>query len=215
MNLQYRRFQPRDAAGCVRLLQKYPEYSPQILSALPQFWQRLFDEHAMISCVTEDLDPRTGASIVAFGADVFVTDTFMTEARAGREPHLANRVIQRELDGHASPVLRRKAIARANAAEGLNVIIIHAASSDMSIYAIPHSLSEAFIWSHRGYHLREILQEVWDERDRDWVESYAVLRGDYSDFYDKDGQSIPPYRPYLFGITAEEALRDAGSLKCM
>src|SRR5262245_36396339 len=140
MNLQFRRFQPRDTAGCVRLLQQYPEYGPQLLPDLPQLWQRLFDEHAMISCVTEDLDARAGPGIVAFGADVFVTDAFMTEARAGCEPYLASRLIQRELDGRASPVLRRPAIASANAADGLNVIIIHAASSDMSVYAIPHSL---------------------------------------------------------------------------
>jgi len=212
MNLRYRNFQPRDTDACLLLLQKYSEYCSQLLSELPKFWQRLFDEQAMISCVVEDLDARADARVVAFGADVYVTDTFMEESRTAREPHLTNRVIQRECCGYSSPVLRRKAIATANAGHGLNAIIIHAGTSNLSTYAIPHSLTQAFIGSHRGYHLNEILQEVWNDPDREWVQAYGLLRGDYSDYYRNAGMPIPPYRPYLFGITAAEALAVPGSM---
>jgi hypothetical protein len=212
MNLRYRYFQARDTDACVRLLKRYPEYSAQLLSDLPRLWQRLFDEQAMISCVVEDLDASAGAGVVAFGADVYVTDGFMAESRAAHEPYLTHRIIQQELCGRASPVLRRKAIARANGGPGLNAIIIHAASSDLSAYAIPHCLSQAFIASHRGYHLAEILQEVWDEPDRKWVQAYGALRGDYSDYYRNAGTPIPSYRPWLFGITAGEALAIPGSM---
>jgi hypothetical protein len=212
MDLRYRSFQSGDIAACLYLLQKYPEYGSQLLSSLPRVWRRWCDEQAMISCVVEDLHARTDARIVAFGADVYVTDTFMAESRAAHEPHLTHRLIQRELCGRASPVLRRKAIASGNAGPGLNAIIIHAGSSDLSTYAIPHCLSQAFIASHRGYHLKEILQEVWNEADREWVQAYGVLRGDYSDYYRDTGNPIPPYRPYLFGVTAEEALAIPGSM---
>src|SRR5262245_56405785 len=97
MNLQSRYFQPRDTDACLLLLQRYPEYSRQLRSELPEVWRRLFDEQAMISCVVEDLDARPDARIVSFGADVYVTDSFMAESRAAREPHLTNRVIEREL----------------------------------------------------------------------------------------------------------------------
>jgi len=172
----------------------------------------LFDERAIIASVTDDVDPQRGASVVAFGASVFVTDGFMTEARGAREPYLTNRLIQRELSGSTSPVLRPKSIARANAEEGLNVIIIHAGAPRERAYAIRHSLRESFIWSHRGYHIKEILQEVWDDVDREWVQAWGALRGDYSDYYCRMRSDIPAYRPFLIGLTAEEALTDPGSL---
>jgi len=86
MNLRYRSFHPRDATACQQLLQRYPEYSPQVFAALPTFWKRLFDEQAIIAAVIEDCQPGMPGTIVAFGADVFVTDGFMAEARAGCEP---------------------------------------------------------------------------------------------------------------------------------
>jgi hypothetical protein len=212
MNLRSRHFQQSDTAACLRLLQKYPEYSPQVFGELPRFWQRLLDDHAIISCVIEDCDAPAGERVMSFGADVFVTDAFMADARSAREPHLSARIIQRELCGHASPILRRTAIARANASDGLNAVIIHAAANDHSNYAIPQRLREAFISSHRGYRLKEMLQEVWNERDYEWVKGWGALRGDYSDFFVSNGTPIPSTRPYLFGITKEEALRDPASV---
>ena len=93
MNLRYRRFQPGDTTDCLRLMQTYPEYSPQLLAELPLLWKRLFDEQAMIAAVIEDCEPGKHASIVGFGADVFVTDAFMGEARGGREPYLSARLV--------------------------------------------------------------------------------------------------------------------------
>jgi hypothetical protein len=118
MNLRYRSFHPRDATACQQLLQRYPEYSPQVFAALPTFWQRLFDEQAIIGAVIEDCQPGIPGTIIAFGADVFVTDGFMAEARAGHEPGVTDRLIRRELYDKLSPILRLDAIARANAGAG-------------------------------------------------------------------------------------------------
>ena len=54
-----------------------------MLVDLPIFWKRLYDEQAMVAAVVESYEPPTCATIVAFGASVFVTDTFTAEARAG------------------------------------------------------------------------------------------------------------------------------------
>jgi hypothetical protein len=216
MSLRYRRFHPSDTGACLCLLRTYPEYGPRLFADLPIFWKRMFDEQAMIAAVIEDDAPGTPATVVAFGADVFVTDAFMAKARAGCQPGLSERLIRHELYEKPSPILRRSAIARANAGPGLNVIIIHAATPKSepseSDQAIRFNMREAFLWAHRGYHIKEILQEVWDETDRPWVQAWGRLRADYSDFHCKRGASVPRCRPLLFGITREEALEDPGSL---
>jgi hypothetical protein len=68
-----------------------------VLADLPTLWKRLFDEQGMIAAVIDSYDPRTPATILAFGALVFVTDEFMAEARTGREPGLTERLIRSEL----------------------------------------------------------------------------------------------------------------------
>jgi hypothetical protein len=215
MNLRYRSFHPRDTAACQHLLQGYPEYSPQVFAELPVFWKRLFDEEAMIAAVIEDSEAGIAKNIIAFGADVFVTDGFMAEARAGLEPGLADRLIRRELHDKPTPILRVDAIARANAGAGLNVIIIHNGLPKLppggSMQAIGFKFQEAFTWAHRGYRLKEILHEVWNETDREWVRALQKLRTDYSDFYGK-GARVAGAQAYLFGITGEEALENTGSV---
>jgi hypothetical protein len=215
MNLRYRSFHPRDATACQQLLQRYPEYSPQVFAALPTFWQRLFDEQAIIGAVIEDCQPGIPGTIIAFGADVFVTDGFMAEARAGHEPGVTDRLIRRELYDKLTPILRLDAIARANAGAGLNVIIIHNGLPELppsgSMQVIGFKFQEAFAWAHQGYRIKEILHEVWDETDREWVRALQKLRADYSHFYGKSS-CVPRVRPYLFGITREEALENTGSI---
>jgi hypothetical protein len=218
INLRYRHFHPRDTADCLRLLESRPEYDAQLLAELPLFWKRLFDEQAMLSAVVEQCDPGTPTQIVGFGADVFVNDSFIEEARTRREPGLTSCVIGRELSGKASPILRRDAIARANADNGLNVVVVNVATSRSlparsSDYAIRYRVLEGFIWLHRGYLIKECLQEVWDETDSKWSRAvYGIVRTDYAEFYEGMSNSGPRYRPYLVGITSEEALKNPGSV---
>jgi hypothetical protein len=215
MNLRYRSFHPHDTTACLGLLGRYPEYSPQAFASLPRLWKRLFDEQAMIAAVIKDCEPGTPAKVVAFGGDVFVNDAFMAEARAGCEPGLIDRLIRRELHDKLTPILRVDAIARANAGGGLNIIIIHnglpQSLPDESMRAISFNFQESFMWAHRGYRIKENLHEVWDEADREWVRAVLKLRADYSDLYG-NSSCVPGSRPYLFGITLEEALENTGSI---
>src|SRR5262249_6735396 len=115
----------------------------------------------MVAAVIEDSLPGRSPRVVGFGADVFVTDTFMKEARTGCEPHLTYRVVSRELSEKISPVLRRDAIARSNAGEGLSVIVINVGttrtlSEQSADYALRYHVREAFIWSHLGYLIKEV-----------------------------------------------------------
>lgn len=210
MNLSYRTFRLQDAASCVRLLEIYPEYTPGLLGQLPLLWKRLLGDQAMIAAVVEDR-----GSIVGMGATVFVSDAFMREARAGLEPFLIPRLIEREMEGKSSPILRRNQIARANAGEGLNGIILHSPALQAPApdhYAIRICLKDSFIWAHRGYRIREGLQEVWDETELQWIRAFQHLRSDFAAYYEKPGRQIPAHRPYLYGVTAEETLANPSSL---
>jgi hypothetical protein len=143
----------------------------------------------------------------------------MAEARAGREPNLTDRVIRLELQETDSPVLRRSAIARANSQAGLNVIVLHVGEAKEIPpgpvqYRLRYTVMEAFVRDHRGYQLRELLQEVWDELTLVWVQSWGRLRSEYAEYYARKGIPIPEagYRPHLIGLTREEALAEPGSV---
>src|SRR5262249_6852958 len=154
--------------------------------------------------------------IVGFGATVFVSEGFMREALAAREPCLVQRLVDRELRGNASPILRRNAVARANASDGLNTVIVHTAPKmplpDEPGYAYRYYLKEAIVWAHRGYRIKEGLQEVWSATDLEWIEAYLIRRSDYSEYYRRTGRPIPEHRAYLYGVSADEVMRNASSL---
>jgi hypothetical protein len=216
MSLRYRRFHPHDIPACARLMEPYVEYSPDALSDLPTFWRRLYHDQAMVAAVIETYEANGDGKVVAFGADVFVTEEFAEETRDAREPCLSERLVRLELHGGPTPILRQKDIARANATTGVNIIIMHAAASKSEpeglTQAIRFNIREAFLWAHRGYQINEIMQEVWDESDREWVRVWGSLRGDYAEFYNTRGLCIPRCRPYLVGLNRQEALANPGSL---
>jgi hypothetical protein len=216
MNLRYRNFRLADTANCLRLLEPYPDSTPKLLSQLPTFWKRLFGEQAFIGVAIEECEPGGPPRMVAFGGTLFVNEDFMRDARAAREPGLLQRLVDSELGGDPSPILRRAAIARANAADGLNTVIIHTAPKmplpEEPGYAYRYYLKEAIVWAHRGYRIKEGLQEIWSEKDLDWIKAFLTLRSDYSDYYRRTGQLIPVHRPYLYGVSADEALSSASSL---
>src|SRR5690348_10542241 len=114
MDLRYRNFRLADTASCLRLLEPYPDSTPQLLSQLPAFWKRLLGEQAFTGVTIEECESGRKPHIVAFGGTVFVNEAFMREARAAREPGVLQRLVDGELGGDASPILRRAAIARAN-----------------------------------------------------------------------------------------------------
>jgi hypothetical protein len=172
----------------------------------------------LIAAVIEDSERLLApARILAFRASVFVGDRFMRQAREAREPYLSARVIRGELAGTSS-ILRVPAIRRASASEVLNVLILHYGEKprlgpDVQ-RLVRFRMLEAFIAAHRGYRIKEIVQEFWDEVEPEWVvNGWGRVRNDYADWLRKSGVAAPPAgrRPYLIGVTREEALAVPGS----
>jgi hypothetical protein len=68
----------------------------------------------------------------------------------------------------------------------------------------------AFVAHHRGYRVKEILQELWDDEipSAFILEGWGPVRSDYASFAACRKPDDP--RPYLVGLTQEGSRRRAG-----
>jgi DNA-binding CsgD family transcriptional regulator len=187
------------------------------MRTLGRAWAALLRDGALNASVVEMTGDDARPAIAGFGASVFVTDAWAADARSSREPYLTARTIARELDGR-SPILRPRSIARSNAG-GLNVLILHYGESatvpPLSRPALRYRMFESLVDTHRGYRLKDVLQEFWDEIDTEFViHGWGRVITDYATFFDGHRRQWPPpgRRPHLIGITREECLANPGTL---
>src|SRR5262245_14016988 len=72
----------------------------------------------------------------------------------------------------------------------------------------------ALVEMTRGYLIRDLLQEWWDEMapPEHMVNVWGRVVTDYRVFYERRGDAVPPIgrRPHLVGLTREEALAKPG-----
>ena len=218
MHLTHRRTEVQDLEALVGLLPDRFAYGENLLARLPVVSGQLLTSKSMISSVVEDQDRPRNARILGFGASVFVTPQFMHQARSDPVPHLGRRVISKILC-EESPVLGPAAILRANSRDGLHLLILyHGRAEHMlkseDMFLVGSRLIQAYMEDHRGYNLKEILAEVIGEESLQWsVGSGAYrLRSDYLCYYESRSLPLPPphLRPYLIGLTREEALSTEG-----
>jgi hypothetical protein len=217
MDLTVRSFERQHVPACLALLNGGLAYPPEALADIKRAWMRLLRDDVLNGCVIEMRGARIGA-VVGFGASVFVSDEWAAHARSGRDPYLSARTLRLELEG-GSPILRPRAIARDNDAGGLNVLILHYGEArDLprdARHALRYQMFQAFVESHRGYCIKEVLQEFWDELDPEFVvRGWGRVLADYACFYRERGEAVPPpgRGPLLIGITREGCLAVPGSM---
>jgi DNA-binding CsgD family transcriptional regulator len=158
-----------------------------------------------------------GSRIVSFSATVFATDAFCCEAQSTLPPYLGVQVAQRYLSSEL-PILNREHVARANAGDGLNVMLCfegweHDALSREQILAVREKQSAAFHVAHHGYRVKEFIADSIGEEAFQWMlGSGARLRRDYLGYFQRNGVPIPKssHRPRLVGLTKEEAFANPG-----
>ncbi len=218
MDLTYRPLVAADVRACLELIQGHLAYPADVLDDIARAWRRLLRDEALHGAVVEMMDARGAAVIVGFGASVFVTSAWAAHARSGDEPYLSVRTLQQELDGRPS-ILRPLDIARANDTTGLRVLILHYGESrGLPPEARPplrYLVFEAFIHMLRGYRINEVVQELWDELDQEFiVRGWGRVFTDYRAWFAGRGEPVPPpgQGPLLIGITREECLADPGAL---
>ena len=168
--------------------------------------------------LVENRARRLRLPIISFCASVFVTDKFCREARSTLPPNLGIQVARHYLSCEL-PVLNREQIARANASDGLNVMMCFVGSecdrlSREQILAVREKQSEAFHLALSGYRMKEFLADPIGEEALQWMlGAGARLRRDYSAYFKKNRVLIPEssQRPWLVGLTKKEALAHSGS----
>jgi hypothetical protein len=219
INLIARKGGAQDLAKCCTLHESlrlpYAETSRRIL---PEIWRTLLCNGAMQLFLVEDRAKPAGSRIVSFNASVFVTDEFCSQARLTLPPYLGVELTQRYLSRQL-PVLNREQVARANAGDGLNVVMCFEGwaqdgFSPEQFLAIRQKQSEAFHLALRGYRIKEFLTDPTRGETVQWMlDAGARLRRDYSNYFRKNRLPEPesPQLPCLVGLTKEEALAHPGS----
>ena len=122
INLIARKADLGDLASCLALYE--PELSHQATSRsiLPNMWRALLSNGAMEIFLVENRAKPLGSRVVSFHAFLFVTDKFCAQARSTLPPHLSVELARRYCSDYL-PILDCEQIARANAGDGLNVVM--------------------------------------------------------------------------------------------
>jgi DNA-binding CsgD family transcriptional regulator len=219
LNLMAREGSAKDLVHCHGLHRSFGlPYTKACAHVLPEMWRTLLASGSMQLFLVEDRARPLDSRIISFSATVFATDGFCREARSTLPPYLGVQVARRYLSRDL-PVLNREQVARANAREGLSVVLSFAGWEQNALWreqilAVREKQSEAFQIAHSGYRVKEFIAEPIGEEALRWmVESGAHLRRDYADDFQRRGVPIPKpsQRPWLVGLTKEEALARPGS----
>jgi DNA-binding CsgD family transcriptional regulator len=181
-------------------------------------WRALLSGGAMQLCLVANRERLVGSRIISFSAVLFVSDEFCSEARSKLSPYLglelARQYLSREL-----PVLNREQVARANAADGLNVIVCfegcaHDWLSAEQVLAVRAKQSEALRLGLSGYRVKDFLAYPVGEEALQWMlNAGARIRRHYSNYFRRGTVFRPAFsqRPCLVGLTKKEALAYPGS----
>lgn len=209
----------RHIAACCALLEQFRfVYDGAIWQALPKIFQKLLKIGAMQLCLVEDRGILDRPSIVAFCASIFVADAFCREARTDLPPYLGLQIARR-FEERKLPVLDRDQIALANSKAGVSVMTCYCGTdcdylSPGHVLAIREKMAEAFRLAHQGYQLKELMCGPIGEETLLWaLDAGFRIRRDYADFYHSANLPVPEpaKRPWLLGLTKEEAFTDYGS----
>ncbi|HJY53746.1 MAG TPA: hypothetical protein VKD89_06960 [Candidatus Udaeobacter sp.] len=218
INLIARKGDLRDLANCLALHESLPiPYAKTSRRLLPKMWRALLSNGAMQIFLVENRARPVGSRVVSFNAFMFVADEFCAQARSTLPPYLSVELARRYWSGHL-PVLDREQIARANAGDGLNVVMFcegwtRDGFSPEQFLAILEKQGEALHLALRGYRIKEFLAEpIGLERSQWMLDAGARLRRDYSSYSRGNGLSERSSlgRPLLVGLMREEALAHSG-----
>lgn len=206
-----------DFAACSQMLSRHRAYPADVVNLLPEAWQRWQDEEALTASVVEDLRRPPGQGRVGFALAVFVSDEWQKTVRLGVEPFVSARTVRAELTDTISPVLRPAAIGCASEGDGLNILILHyceaAALDEETTLALRYLLLGNFVESFRGYRIKDLVQEFWDEISPEFiVNGWGEVVTDYAGYFAKRGETAPPPGecPYLVGMDPDIARRRPG-----
>ena len=215
MQLHYRPMQMSDCAACARIYKNRGLLNGMSEDELAAAWRRLLQSGTGQSAVVIRGGPPN-ETVAAFGMSVFITDAFLHRIKTSPSPGVLPSLIAGLRSGE-SPLLPLPQICRANSGPGLNVLIWNGHAQpfrgEVENFAVLEQLFEAFMNSHAGYQIREMIAEAHGEEGRAMLTGGVRLLTDYAKYYESRGLPLPlsDQRPYLVAITREEALSEFGN----
>ncbi len=212
MRFTFRPTKPTDFSASISLIADGFVHDDAARSTLPGFWNEVLTRRLGRSAVIEDQERPLAERAVGFGLSAFITDEFAQEVKIRSRPYISQQVLERWLQGRA-PLLTLEDTCCANSGDGLNVLVLHygikQGMSAEQYGVVGQLLIEAFTAGHRGYQLKELLEEVYGVSDLQSVlRAGSVLRTDYGSFFRRSRlpRPLPDRHPYLIGLTRKEAL---------
>jgi hypothetical protein len=198
----------KDIGDCWKVISGPETFTGLPPGAIEAACGALISERRMQGAVLEDL---ASGHIVGFGATAFVERSFAEALRAAPFPGWPAWL----LSGYSrrdSPVLRIDGIRRDNSGPGLCLAVLAfgwsvTTGTAEEMFAMGDWMTRAFIEVHRGYHLREIIQETHCVEEREFTLSnggYQMI-SDYDVYYQRNSLAPPPAerRPMLLGANRE------------
>jgi DNA-binding CsgD family transcriptional regulator len=191
-------------------------YTKRTWRILPEVWRTLLSKGAMQLGLVTNRAGLIASRIVSFSAVLFVTDEFCSQARSKLPPYIGVELAHQYLSGQL-PGLNHEQVARANAGEGLNVMMCFDGFakdgfSPEQFLAVREKQGEALHLALRGYRVKEFLAEpIGDEASQWMFDAGARLRRNYLNYFRRNGsEPKPERRPLLVGLTKKEAFAHSG-----
>lgn len=197
----------RDLPSCVNLLRPGDptRHCPHRLLPL---WRRCLGRGAFI--VIDELGPDGRHVPQGFGLSVFVRDAFTDSFFTRPRPHMAVEFYDALANGE-DVMLTEREVARANGANGINVLVLHFGSrytdfSKPETVAFHRLIGPSCVAAHGGHRLRTLLAEVYGpgSLEEATVRDPFRLLADFAQEKPHLYKDVPvDERPYLVGLRAD------------
>lgn len=171
-------------------------------------WAALWASDSTVGVAVEDLAMSGPDRVRALMVTTPITDGFLAALEESREPYILRRLA--ETPGAQVPLAEFGAL---NASSGLNLLIAYM-GWEGDVYHIEPApnlraiLVNAFADRHGGNRLRLLLGEVGGPALLDLTtRSGCRILNDYGAWAEEHGMHEAPKRPYLMGVSREDALK--------
>jgi hypothetical protein len=137
------------------------------------------------------------------------------DVAAKPEPHLAVRVLEREVAHRNRVILRPDQVRKQSMGDGLNLVVLHYSEfvtgyTEEDCWVVRDTMVYGLLETHRRHNLKSFLYELYGEEDVPFVlDSGATLVSDFQAWYGEHNQSMPDahHKPFLFAADRETAKR--------
>lgn len=189
-----------DLAECRGLLPGWLALDADVRAALPALWTRLLGQPGFSAEVIEDLSLPPGQRLVGMGMTVALDAAWQARLRAAPPAHAGACWYRDFLDGRSAP-LDDRALARANAAGEVGMLVLHYAQraidpSRHEVHQVMLVAMQLFRQAHGGLQLRDLWQEAPADGG-DYLQGMGLRRR----------TRRAPGLPDLYGLSRDEAAR--------